>query len=140
MPKYVVPGIPAGAQLSAFMPRWTRAAASGAVQYKQAVSGQPGTQGIPAPTVNTQIAHGNSTIAMMGGARSSDAPDMWYPQQYYQRFLTEHPPVRVYSDNMLPVPAKDSRGLPAMLSKRIRQRGQQQIGQPRVVPRWGNGG
>src|ERR1700691_1936014 len=103
MPKYVVPGIPQGAQLSAFMPNWVRLGGSGAVQYKQAVSGSPGTSGIPAPTRNTQISPDPGDLAQAGSSRSSDAPDMWYPQLYYQRSLTERPgagmPIRVYSDN-----------------------------------------
>jgi hypothetical protein len=144
MPKYVVPGIPQGAQLSAFMPGWVRLGGSGAVQYKQAVSGSPGTSGIPAPTRDTVPSPDLGDIAQMGSARSSDAPDVWYPQQYYQRKLTERPgagmPIRVYSDNLLPVPARDGRGRGAVLARGIMQRGATQIGMPRVVPSWGPGG
>jgi hypothetical protein len=144
MPKYVVPGIPQGAQLSAFMPNWTRLAQSGAVQYKQAVSGSPGTTGIAAPTGNTQISPDNGDLAQAGTSRSSDAPDVWYPQVYYQARLTNRPgagmPIRVYSDNLLPVPARDARGKSAVLSKPILQRGRVQVAAPRVVPSWGPGG
>ena len=144
MPKYVVPGIPQGAQLSAFMPNWTRLAQSGAVQYKQAVSGSPGTTGVPAPAPAIAASSGRSAQAMMGTSRSSDAPDVWYPQEYYQTRLTERPgagmPIRVYSDNLLPVPARDARGKSAVLSRPVLQRGRVQIAAPRVVPSWGPGG
>jgi hypothetical protein len=146
MPKYTVTGVPAGAQLSAFLPHWDRYAASGAVQYKHTVTGQPGTMGIPAPTTNTQLHPDPGDIAQMGGARSSDAPDVWYPNQYYERSLngggTMGPvtPVAIYSTNLMPVPATDARGRPALLAKPIPQRGRTQIGQPRVIPTWGPGG
>ncbi len=141
MPKYIVPGIPSGAQLSAFMPHWNRLAQSGAQQYKIGLTGQPGTQGIPAPTSNTVPCPDLGDIAQMGSARSSDAPDMWYPQLYYSAVLDSHPgpvtPVRIYSDNMLPVPARDPRGKPALLARPVLQRGQSALHQPRVAPRWG---
>lgn len=144
MPKYVVPGIPAGAQLSAFMPNWTRLAQSGAIQYKQAVSGSPGTTSIPAPTRDTVPSPDLGDLAQMGSARSSDAPQSWNPQVYYQRNLTERPgagmPIRVYSDNLLPVPAKDARGKSAVLARPVLQRGRFQIPQPRTIPNWGPGG
>jgi hypothetical protein len=144
VPKYIVPGIPQGAQLSAFMPNWVRLAQSGAVRYKQAVSGSPGTQSIPAPTTNTVPSPDLGDIAQMGTARSSDAPQSWNPQLYYQTALTERPgagmPIRVYSDNLMPVPAVDGRGRGAVLARPVVQRGQQQIGMPRVIPSWGAGG
>jgi hypothetical protein len=144
VPKYVLPGLPAGAQPSAFMPAWTRLAQSGAMQYKQAVSGSPGTTPVPAPTRNTQISPDPGDLAQAGTARSSDAPDVWYPQLYYQSQLTERPgagmPIRVWSDNLMPVPARDARGKSAVLARPILQRGQVQIPQPRVIPQWGPGG
>ena len=83
-------------------------------------------------------------LALTGYHRSSDAPDTWYPQVYYQARLTERPgagmPIRVYSDNLLPVPARDARGKSAVLSKPILQRGRVQVAAPRVVPSWGPGG
>lgn len=140
MAKYVLPGVPAGAQLSAFMPSWTKYAASGALQYKATVNGQPGTQGIPAPTRDTVPQPDLGDIANMGTSRSSDAPDVWYPQIYFQRTLDSAPgfvvPVQVYSDNLVPVPAVDIRGRVKQLVKPVNQRGQKMIVQPRVVPKW----
>jgi len=144
--KYYVPGIPAGASPSAFMPHWDRYAASGYLMYKGSLVGQPGTMAIPAPTRDTVPQPDLGDIAQMGSARSSDAPDVWYPQKYYDATLngggTMGPvtPVRIYSDNLMPVPARDPRGRPARLAKPINQRGQRQIPWPRVIPKWGSGG
>jgi hypothetical protein len=140
--KYILPGLPPGAQLSAFMPHAAKYAASGAQMYKHAVSGQPGTQGIPAPTTNTVPSPDAGDMVLMGTARSSDAPDTWYPQKWFERSLngdgTMGPvtPVRIYSDNLMPVPAVDPRGRPARLSRPVLQRGQQGITQPAAMPRW----
>lgn len=138
--RYQVPGVPAGAQPSAYLPNLTRPAGSGAQAYKAAVSGQPGTQAIAAPTTDLPGKGSRVAQAEMGGARSELAPDAWYPQVYYQRCLTNAAPVNIYSDNILPVPAVDGRGIPARLARPIVQRGKYQIGQPRVVPTWGPGG
>jgi hypothetical protein len=144
--KFVLGGLPAGAQVSAFMPHYNRLAASGAIMYKHAVNGQPGTQAIPAPTLNTVPSPDRGDLALAGTARSSDAPDFIYPGQYYERSLdgdgTQGPvtPVRIYSDNLMPVPAQDPRGRPARLAKRVRNAGQFQVAQPRAMPTWGNGG
>jgi len=144
MPKYTLPGVPQGAQLSAFMPHWNRYAGSGAQTYKLNLAGYPGTRGIPAPTHNTVPSPDLGDMAQMGTSRSSDAPDMWWPQQYYQQDLKGAPgpvtPVRIYSDNMMPVPARTQWGRPAVMARPILQRGSQQLGQPRVVPFWGAGG
>jgi hypothetical protein len=143
--KFVLGGLPQGAQVSAFMPHFNRLAGA-AQMFKGAVDGQPGTQGIPVPTVNTVPAGGVVGQALMGTARSTDAPDFIYPGQYYERSLdgdgTMGPvtPVRIYSDNLMPVPAQDPRGRPARLAKRVRNAGQFQVGQPRAMPTWGGGG
>lgn len=118
--RYSVPGVPAAvsAGLNAFTPHFNRAAASGAQSYKYAVTGRPGTEAIPAPTVDTQISPDQGDKAQMGYARSSDAPNVWYPSQYYQRFIAEAPgagmPIQLTGDSIpdgaadvLPVPAVD---------------------------------
>ena len=46
-------------------------------------------------------------------------------------------PIRIWSDNLMPVPAQDPRGLPAMLAFTPQFLGQQQVAQPRVMPTWG---
>jgi hypothetical protein len=141
MAKYMVPGVPQGAQPSAFMPHWNKYAGSGAQQYKQYLIGQPGTQGIPAPTINTYISPDVGNLAQAGTARSTDAPGVWYPQLYYQPNLWGNPgpqvPVQIYSDNLMPVPAVDPRGIQAVLARPVNQRGRREIPQRRVLPRWG---
>jgi hypothetical protein len=128
------------------MPHWNRLAASGATQYKGAVDGQPGTHGIPAPTRDTVPSPDIGDLALAGTSRSSDAPDMIYPGQYFEGSLDGDgtmgfvTPVRIYSDNLMPVPAQDPRGRPARLAKRVRNAGQFQVAQPRALPSWGGGG
>jgi hypothetical protein len=129
--------------ITAFTPNMTRMAASGAQMYKHAVSGQPGTRAIPAPTTNTQMSPDLGDLAQTGFHRSSDAPQVWYPNTYYERSLdgdgTMGPvvPVRIFSDDMMPVPAQDPRGLPALMAFTPHFLGQQQVVQPRTMPRWG---
>lgn len=145
--KFVLPGVPAGAQPSAFMPHFNRLAGSGHQMYKGAVTGQPGTQGIAAPTINTVPSGDAGDLAQTGYHRSVDAPQTWYPNLYFERSLDGDGalgpvvPVGIYSNNMMPVPAADPRGRPARLQRPQRSgRGQTQIAQPRVIPAWGPGG
>lgn len=117
--RYSVPGIPPekSAGLSAFMPHFDRQAAGGAQTYKYAVVGRPGTQGIPAPTQDTQISADLGDLAQTGDSRSSDQPDVFYPNQYYDRFIAEQPgagmPIMRVEDattglrSLIPVPAID---------------------------------
>lgn len=119
--RYSVPGVPpvAAMGLSAFMPHFNRAAAGGAQGYKYAVNGSPGTRGIPAPTRDTVPSPDKGDLGLAGQSRSSDAPDMIFPQKYYQEYIAEPPgagmPVRYYSPtqpgltSLLPVPAEDGR-------------------------------
>ena len=115
--RYSVPGVPPGpAQgLSAFTPGLTRAAGSGAQSYKYALAGYPGTRAIPAPASALNVAGGVVGQQQQGTARSTDAPDAFWPNQYYQSFIAEPPgagmPVAVYDPvrpgltTLLPVPA-----------------------------------
>lgn len=120
MTSYELSGLPpekAAVGLSAFMPGLTRYAASSAQSYKYAVNGYPGTRGVPAPTQGTQMSPDEGDKAQMGTARSSDAPDVWYPQQYYQGYAVEYPgagqrvliydPVNPGPTSLLPVPTPD---------------------------------
>jgi hypothetical protein len=142
--KYVLPGVPQGAQLSAFMPHWNRYAASGAVAYKADVVGNPGTLAISAPTRDTVPSPDVGDQVLTGTARSTDAPQFWWPQIWYSRTLdgggTLGPvtPVRIYSDNLMPVPAQDPRGRPARLAKTRRRGGQTAVSAPRAMPTWGS--
>ncbi len=115
---YDLPGVPpekAAVGLSAFLPGLTPPAGSGAQAYKAAVAGYPGTRGIPAPTRDTVPSPDMGDKAIGGTHASSDAPDVWYPNQYYQRFIFEQPggaqtplrydPVNPGPTTLLPVPA-----------------------------------
>jgi hypothetical protein len=116
--RYVLPGLSAeGAQggVSAFTPVYGGHAGSGRQQYKYDLTGRAGTEAIPAPTGNTQISPDMGDKAQAGTARSSDAPDVWFPQEWYQRVIAEPPgagmPILRVDDTttaqrtLLPVPA-----------------------------------
>jgi hypothetical protein len=129
---------------TALAPTFTRQAACGAQEYKGAVTGQPGTKAIPVAPVVPSPDPGD--IALMGLSRSSDAPNVFYPNLYYTSGpIRERPgagmPVSVYSDNLMPVPAVDPRGIPAtdyLLT--AGNRGQTQIQSYPLLPRWANRG
>jgi hypothetical protein len=96
--------------LSAFFPAVTKTPATWQ-QYKQHLTGEPGTQAIPAP--NNDIPQDRYQIS--ADHRSSDAPAWWYPQLWFEDRLPGLPfpagandcGVRVYSDNQIPIPAID---------------------------------
>jgi hypothetical protein len=144
--RYQVTGVPAGVQLTAIMPHLNRLAGSGAQQYKPTVQGHPGTLGVPAPTGDSVPSPDLGDLAQTGFHRSADAPQAWYPNQYYDASLNGGgamgpvTPVRIYSDNMLPVPAKDARGRGQVLARPITQSSLFQVAAPRVIPAWGPGG
>jgi hypothetical protein len=139
--RYTVPGWPS--QLfghAAVTPHMNRLAGSGARQYKDGVTGQPGTQAIPlhARASNPQ---GPTAVAMMGLSRSTDSPDSFRPNLYWARPERDFwpgagMPVSYQSDNLMPVPATDPRGVPARLARPIVQRGRAQIQQRPTVTTW----
>ena len=76
--------------------------------------GQPGTQGIPAP-YPMGTPPGPAQPYFLGGTnRSWNAPARWYPSLFYraQHLSRGIGGVAVYSDNLMPMPAVDPRGLP----------------------------
>lgn len=140
VPRYTVPGWPAQvAGHAAVTPNLTRMAGSGAVQYKDRVNGQPGTQAIP---VNPVIpASSGAAHAMMGLSRSSDAPNVFYPNLYWAAperafWPGAGMPVSVRSDNLMPVPAVDPRGIPSTQFVPINQRGLKQVSWVPALPKW----
>ena len=70
---------------------------------------------------------------MGGDSRSSDAPNYWAPVIYYMRELAAPPNVSVFSDNQMPVPAIDPRGLPSVSMGRPRLAGQFQQTMPKAL-------
>ena len=114
--RYQLPGLPESqaAGLSAFLPHFGGYAASGRQAYKYDVAGTMGMMAIPAPTVNTQIQPDQGDKAQMGSARSSDAPQAFWPQKWFQGTIKELPgagmPIQLYDPvhpgrtTVLPVP------------------------------------
>ena len=144
--RYQVPGVPAGPArgLSAFTPGLTRQAGGGAQRYKYAVTSLLGRGAIPAPTVNTQMSPDLGDLAQAGTARSSDAPQAWWPQQSYQALAVERPgagmPIAYYSPQfpgrttLLPVPAVNLRTRYLADSARLSRRAV--LNRVRQLPWW----
>ena len=130
MPRYQVPGIPpviAANGLSAFLPHFTRLAGSGAQAFKGQVTGAPGTRGMPVSGLGLPVP--SPDLGDLGGRRrSSDAPDMIWPNLYYDNPAAQGPdgsryypgagmpvqvnnPARPQDTTMIPVPATDLRGV-----------------------------
>lgn len=119
--RYNVPGVPPGpaAGITAFMPQFVRHAASGAQAYKYDVELYQGMRRIDAPTGDTQMSPDSGDMATGAQARSSDAPEAWWPSKGFQRVALERPgagmPIKVYDParpgptTLLPVPAQDFR-------------------------------
>lgn len=130
---YTVPG----ATSSAFVP--VPAATTAKSAYKTLVTGQPGTQGVPAAPAELagQVNGGPVRSGYSGG--TSMMPGVWYPQLWYSHGLWPNSAdVSIYSDNQLPVPAADPRGRAAVLARPPQFLGQSQLKQPKGMPRWAN--
>jgi hypothetical protein len=138
--RYQVPGWPARQNgVSAVTPNLTRMAGGGAQQYKDGLTGQPGTQAIPVDPVVPSPDIGD--LAQAGVSRSGDAPNVFYPNLYWARPQRQWwpgagMPVSVRSDNLMPVPAADPRGVPGAQQMPLVQRGQGQIQSRPNLPRW----
>jgi hypothetical protein len=109
-----------------------------AMQYKDGVTGRPGT--FPVPSPGPGVPRGPVALAMGGFSFTAYCPG-FYPNQYWARpEAAYHPgagmPVSVFSDNLMPVPATDPRGVPAPLQVPVSLRGNQQIRQPPTLIQW----
>lgn len=142
--RYQVPGWPSRVLgHSAVVPHFTRLAGSGAVEYKDGVTGHPGTAGVAAP--RAPVPAGRTAQAMSGFSRSGDAPDLIYPNKYWAEperafWPGAGMPVSVQSDNLMPIPATDPRGVGAVLAEAlglaVRSRGQSQIQSYPTLAMW----
>jgi hypothetical protein len=110
-----------------------------ATTYRQVVIfGQPGTLGVPAPKPSalTQTSQTRDTQP------SWRAPDVIFPQLYYTPPINMHPPVSLFRDNQMPVPAVGNFGGVGQLAppamKRRGMGGQKAIDWPAVVQRFPN--
>lgn len=145
MEAYTVPGWPNQvAGHSAVMPHLNRVAGGGSQQFKDGVTGQPGTQRIPTgepPVPSPDV----GDVVNMGLSRSSDAPGNWFlPNLYFARPQRQFwpgagMPVSVRSDNLMPVPATDPRGIPARLAFPVNPTTARNLAQPARVVRWPGG-
>lgn len=141
---YVVPGWPSRVYgHSAVTPNLARAAGGGSMQYKDGVSGHPGTKQVPVGS-NTTPSPDAGDKATMGLSRWQDAPPFILPNLYYARPQRQFwpgggQPVSVMSDNLMPVPATDPRGIPARLAFPVNQRGARNLAQPARVVTWPGG-
>lgn len=141
MEAYTVPGWPrAVLGHAAVTPNLTRAAGSGAQQYKDGVTGRPGTEAIRVQPPQVPSPD-NGDLAMAGSSRSSDAANVIRPNQYWARPEREFwpgagMPVSYMSDNLMPVPATDPRGIPARLAVPLNLRGGRQVRAVRPVISW----
>lgn len=132
--RFSIPGVPPDPAkgITAFAPQFNPQAGGGHQSYKYAVVGRPGTRGIPVDARARNPNGGIAGQARMGGARSTDAPDAIYPNQYYEGFIAEmpggnEPRIRRYNPTapgattLLPIPAEDGRAAylagSAMLSR-----------------------
>ena len=129
-------GVPTwnGRPVTAFMPLITKTEETWQ-SFKDWLTGQPGTQAIPAP--NNDIPRDRLAVGE-GQAAARDFGGSWFPQLYYQSdlsaggFFTGRDPasgtvpfaggVQIFSDNQLPVPAIEP------------QRGTHRLGGGTVVP------
>lgn len=96
------------------------------------VNGSPGTDPIPvnrAQGVPQGITHRTAGAGYHG---SSDAPDVFFPGVYYYGpDSMQHPGMISYlSDNQMPLPAIDPKGLPSVAQVRPVFQGQVQVKQP----------
>jgi hypothetical protein len=134
--RYSVPGVPpvAANGITAFTPAFIRHAASSAQAYKTVVRGYPGTRAIPMTArQDSQVSPDYGDLAQAGAARSSDAPDAIWPNQYYNAYIQETPggvaprpavysPQQPGRTTLLPVPAEDGRGTYTQQSARLSYR------------------
>jgi len=136
---YQLPGWPARvAGHAAAMPGLTRQDGGGQ-QYKDGVTGRPGTAAIPVPGPGVQA--GRASQATGGYSSTAAAPPAIYPNQYWARpQRSYHPgagqPISVFSDNLMPVPATDPRGVAAPMAVPLSLRGARQIRQPHNLIMW----
>jgi hypothetical protein len=135
---YTLPGWPARVQgHAAAMPNMTRPPGS-AWQYKDGVTGHPGT--VQAPVPGPGVPTGPVAQAMGGFSYTANCPG-FYPNLYYARPEASYwpgagMPVSTHSDNLMPVPAQDPRGVAAPLQVPVRMRGNKQIRQPANLVQW----
>lgn len=107
-------------------------------QARGVIMGSPGTTQIPAPapfckTDESLVAQAQTGIIGEPSTKFS----WWLPGVYYSPSVWK-PHVSYFSDNQMPVPAIDPRGLPGVVMPGPVMIGQKQVLQPRVAPKYAN--
>jgi hypothetical protein len=97
------------------------------------VHGYPGTMPIPA---SKPAALPPTCAGTRQNQGSYCSPDVWMPGIYYTTPRGMHPPVSLFRDNPMPVPARSILNMPRLSMRMRRVGGQNQIGQPAVVQVW----
>jgi hypothetical protein len=95
--------------------------------------GHPGTMPVRTPRPN---ALPETAAGTRSNQPSAHAPDAMYPSIYYPLADNCHPPVGLFRDNQMPVPATRIYNMPRVAQKTRRVGGQSQIGQPAVIQTW----
>lgn len=116
--------------------RWSKGAAQG-----WTLTGQPGTQRIPAPYADTGVLSGPGSPLPAGSGGSRYAPPFWMPSLYWARQVLWGGigGVMVYSDNAPPVPTYQAVGttqVPGMRPRQPRWLKQRQVATRPNTPRW----
>ena len=104
------------------------------------IAGSPGTDAISSPRpggVPQGVTHRNAGNALHA---SDQAPEVWFPGVYYYGSDSMQTPGQVsyLSDNQMPMPAIDPRGLPSVAQVRPVFLGQTQVQEPWVASNFPN--
>lgn len=136
---YTLPGWPSRvAGRMAAMPTPTHSAGDSRLAYKGQVTGHPGT--VQAPVGGPGVPAGPVAQAMGGSSYSAYCPG-FFPNLYWAGPEPSYwpgagMPISVQSDNLMPVPASDPRGVAAPLQTPLSLRGAKQIRQPASLVQW----
>lgn len=97
------------------------------------VVGYPGTLRVSAPKPG---ALPETAAGTRSNQPSYNSPDSMYPSIYYPRADNCHPPMGLFRDNQMPVPAVKIYNMPRIAQRKRRTGGQSQIGMPAALQTW----
>jgi hypothetical protein len=108
---------------------------AGAWSSRGPVNGHPGTMAVAAPA---PAGVPQDWSRRTSGSAQAGVPQSILPSLYWLDGPQEHAPVSTLSDNQMPVPAIDPRGKPGVVMPGPVMLGQQQVTQPRAIPKYMN--
>lgn len=111
---------------------------AGAKNSRSVVYGFPGTVRIPAPPPFPDADKMTVAFAQTGWIGIPSSYFSWWTPSIYYVPAVERAPVSRISDNQMPVPAVDPRGLPAVVMPGPMMMGQTQVSTPRLAPKYMN--